>query len=71
MWHAWAWEGDVAIDHLGDLDHVSVVLNFGILCGIKLMLGEVAFCLQTLGTPQGSLCPFQSEMTYIYERELF
>ena len=50
---------------------VSVVLNLGILCGIKLMLGEVAFCLQTLGTPQGSLSLFQSEMTYIYERELF
>ena len=71
MWHAWAWEGDVAIDHLGDVDHVSVVLNLGILCGIKLMLGEVAFCLQTLGTPQDSLCLFQSKMTYIYERELF
>ena len=71
MWHAWAWEGDVAIDHLGDLNHVSVVLNLGILCGIKLMLGEVAFCLQTLGTPQGSLSLFQSEMTYVYERELF
>ena len=42
-----------------------------VLCGIKLMLGEVAFCLQTLGTPQDSLCLFQSKMTYIYERELF